>query len=578
VNEYGEAMKKINWLVFLLIFLCVSCASTGNMRDRSQSTASDTEELTDTATCAYFYYLWAKSAENNNRFEEALHAYEKVLVCDPETDYVTRDLAILLIRMGRKQQAVEWLGRIISRHPSDIDNRRLLAKLYTNLGETEKAIEAYKEILRIEEDQQTLLMLGSLYARDGQYDKAQESLERLLRLDQNSYMGHYYLARLYRELKFYDKALASYEKALDITWSSILAFEVAELYEQEGKFAKAAELYQQILEEDDTNERARTHLINVYLKTDQVNLALEELMELRNFASDPELVDYTISRLLMTQERFDDAIETLSAMLEEDNEKYAARYLLALALHRKNETEEAKKQLRLIPPTAKEYEEGILLLVRILQEDKDIEGAIKILKEEISAEATKKMSFYVMLASLYEASDNIDKAKEVFEQARKEYSDSTDLLFEYGVFLERIGDQQGALAKMQELLVMEPDNAPALNYIGYTWADNNENLDQALKYIVQAVALKPEDGFIRDSLGWVYYRMGNIEQAVVELEKALELVDTDPVIYEHMGDAYLKANEFQKARIAYEKAYELYEKEDKKSEVGLKIERLKSRE
>ena len=162
----------------------------------------------------------------------------------------------------------------------------------------------------------------------------------------------------------------------------------------------------------------------------------------------------------------------------------------------------------------------------------------------------------------------------VFQQALKDYSDNPKVLYEYGLFLDRVGDTEGALEKMEKVLELEPENAYALNYVGYTWAENNTNLEKALDYIQQAVALKPEDGFIRDSLGWVYYKLGDYEQAVAELEKALEMASDDPTIHEHMGDAYLKANMEEKALKSYEKAVELYSEEEKKEHVRRKIEAL----
>jgi pentatricopeptide repeat protein len=147
-----------------------------------------------------------------------------------------------------------------------------------------------------------------------------------------------------------------------------------------------------------------------------------------------------------------------------------------------------------------------------------------------------------------------------------------ELILEYGAS-EQIGNQEQAMTIIQELLQQDPDNAAALNYIGYTWAERGENLDQALAYIERAVAVRPEDGFIRDSLGWVYFKLGRLERAVAEMEKAIELVSDDPIIHEHM-DVYLKAGEVDKARAAYEKAMEHQQEPDKKAAVARKLEAL----
>jgi tetratricopeptide (TPR) repeat protein len=568
-------MKLLLYLTMGLLLFCFSCTSTRTLP--APLAPDDRRNEHVDAGCAYFYFLWGKSAENDRRYDEALQAYEKVLVCDPQTEYVQRSIAMLFIKMDRKREAIEWLNKIVARHPADIHDRILEAKLYTSLGDFEMAIAAYKEILQYHEDQQALLMLGSLYARMKQYDKAQIYLERLAKLDEDSYLGYYYLARLYRELRLYDKSIDYYKKALAVTWTSRLAMETAELYEEQQQFEEAGKLYERIVEEDETDETARTRLVNVYLQMDKVDSALRELKALKVFSDEPEKVDFTIGRLLISRERYDEAIEVLSDLLAENPDHQPARYLLALAYYQKGETKEGMELLRAIPPTAEVYEDAIFLQVRIAREKEDLADAVHILAKAIADESARKMSFYIVLASLYKDSGQPEKGRELLDQAEELYPDNTELLFEYGMFLERIGDQDGALARMQQVLEIEPTNAAALNYVGYTWADRGENLDKALEYIEQAVARQPHDGFIRDSLGWVYFRMGDFKRAIEELGKALELVADDPIIYEHAGDAYLQAGDLTEARTHYEKALEFTTDEKKKGELEQKLEQLKER-
>jgi Flp pilus assembly protein TadD len=129
---------------------------------------------------------------------------------------------------------------------------------------------------------------------------------------------------------------------------------------------------------------------------------------------------------------------------------------------------------------------------------------------------------------------------------------------------------------MEEVLKREPKHARALNYVGYTWAEEGRNLEEAKAYIEQAVVLLPKDGFVRDSMGWVYYQLGDFPAAVRELELAVKLSPDDSTIYEHLGDAYLKNNDPSQARKAYGKALELHEEEEKKAAVRRKLEALPS--
>jgi Flp pilus assembly protein TadD len=108
----------------------------------------------------------------------------------------------------------------------------------------------------------------------------------------------------------------------------------------------------------------------------------------------------------------------------------------------------------------------------------------------------------------------------------------------------------------QLALKLSPDNPQVLNYLGYSWVDQGVNLDQALEMIRKAVSLRPKDGYIIDSLGWAYYRLGRFEEAAAELEKAIVLSPSDPTINDHLGDAYWKTDRKLEARFQWLRAVE----------------------
>jgi tetratricopeptide (TPR) repeat protein len=435
----------------------------------------------------------------------------------------------------------------------------------------------YLELLQIKEDHDTLLMLGTLYAQNKEYDKAQNILNRLIKLEDDSYLAHYYLARLYREMQYFDKAAVSYQKALELNWSERFALEIAEFYESRQEHEEAIAMYRQVLEEDDTNEQIRTRLVNLYLSMDENDKALAELWDLKNLLPESHTGDITISRILLTQEKYDEAIDLLTETLQQFPELAAGNYLLGMAYYQKGDMENAVKQLQSIKPEANVYEDSILVQTRILKDSENLDGAIQLLEKELADSSTRKPSFIIFLASLYRQKEEIERGREVYEQGMELFPDNVDLLYSYGIFLEKIKDQEQAMAIMQQVLNLEPDNAAALNYVGYTWADKNVHLEKAYEYIKKAVDLMPQDGYIRDSLGWVYFKMDDTDQAIIELERALEMVDSDPVIHEHLGDVYLHKGDEQKALSLFEKAYELYEDADKKKIIQEKIDTLKAR-
>ncbi len=112
------------------------------------------------------------------------------------------------------------------------------------------------------------------------------------------------------------------------------------------------------------------------------------------------------------------------------------------------------------------------------------------------------------------------------------------IFYRRGIANERTKNWPEAEADFKKALELSPKQADVLNYLGYSWIDQGINLDEGLKMIKDAVELKPNSGFIIDSLGWAYYRLGKYEDAVTQLQQALELMPSDPVVNDHLGDAY----------------------------------------
>ena len=136
------------------------------------------------------------------------------------------------------------------------------------------------------------------------------------------------------------------------------------------------------------------------------------------------------------------------------------------------------------------------------------------------------------------------------------------LRMQLGASYERTRRYGEAAEQFQAVLEMQPENSTAMNYLGYMWADNNENLDQALELVRRAVALEPNNGAYVDSLGWALFRLGEFEEARRHLERANQLAPEDSVILEHLGDVYVALGETRRAREAYEHALAIDDEEN----------------
>lgn len=145
-------------------------------------------------------------------------------------------------------------------------------------------------------------------------------------------------------------------------------------------------------------------------------------------------------------------------------------------------------------------------------------------------------------------------------------------LYLRGICYERTGDWQAAVEDFRKVLSIQPDNADALNYLGYTWVDRGENLTEAFEMIKKAVRLEPKSGAIVDSLGWAYYKLGDYAEAKVQIEKAVTLSPSSATIVDHLGDIYWKLGRYREAGYQWERALTLdpTEKETKAIQAKLK--------
>lgn len=539
--------------------------------------ASNSNDEVDTA-CSYFYFLWARNAELNGRYDEAQEAYEKATVCDGRSDYIVRRLAALLLKIGKKKQAIHWMEKLIAEKPHEIELKVFLADLYASVDELSKAAAIYEQVLANDPKNDTVMLkLGKLYLKNLEYTKARNIFERLVKNTPDSFAGYYYLARLYRELGYADKASAAYQRTMDIDWSVPLALEAAGFYEQQGDDKEAIIIYKKILAGDEEDEFAVGRLVRIYMKHNESDKALNLLRSLRNGTLDSQKIDFTIGRIYMEQKDYAKAIALFKQMLERNPELDVAKSLLGLAYYESGDVQRAKDLLLKIGPDDEGYTEVTSLLVKIYEKEGKIKEAAHLLRKAISKTSEdEQLNFYFALAGLYEANKQPGETEKVFEEVISHFPDSVEAYLQYGMFMERTGRPNGAMSQMQKVLSIDPDNILALNYVGYTWADQGIKLEEALKYIKKAVAAKPEDGFIRDSLGWVYFKLGDLKRAVAELERALAYEPEDPTIREHLGDVYRAKHELPKALRNYQKSLQFFENKADKDRLQGKIDTLKN--
>lgn len=172
-----------------------------------------------------------------------------------------------------------------------------------------------------------------------------------------------------------------------------------------------------------------------------------------------------------------------------------------------------------------------------------------------------------------QALGNVLRTRKIFAEAAEVYTKAIALIpnpdrqhwvyfYFRGISYERSQQWAKAEADLKRAMELVPEGntrgrAQVLNYLGYSWVDQGINLDEGLRLVRRAVELTPEDGYIVDSLGWAYYRMGRFDDAVTELERAIELKPEDPVVNDHLGDAYWRVGRQIEAHFQWNHARDL---------------------
>jgi tetratricopeptide (TPR) repeat protein len=225
-----------------------------------------------------------------------------------------------------------------------------------------------------------------------------------------------------------------------------------------------------------------------------------------------------------------------------------------------------------------------------LRVDADIQIALELEGMEKSKEAVQRLQAIVAarphdvdalssLAGLQRSAKNYAEAAATYDKAIAAVAipqrENWILFYFRGICFERNKEWPKAESDFRKALELYPDQPLVLNYLGYSWVDQGINLDEAFKMLRRAVELRPNDGYIVDSLGWAHFKLGQFPEAAQTLERAISLKPADPVLNDHLGDAYWRVNRRIEAHFQWNHARDMGpEPEDlpailRKIEVGL---------
>ena len=462
--------------------------------------------------------LLYRSAEKREMAEKSL---KRALELDSGLADAQANLAYLLLEGRKFDEAIEVLEGIVGEDGSERRFMNALADAYEQTGRFADAAEIYEKIVgQGGNTLQARQRLAESLFLSRQFGKALQQYEALADLDERNATYHLRIALIHGERGDYEKAREALERSrridpdsLDVRWAAI------GILEAEGKTREAAKQTSELLEstrkaEYTPNERRRRTAL------------LERLGVLQRELGSSEEAARTFREIADLNPRIK------PRMLAQVVETWRQARDFARA------EKEARKAVE-------EFDDDPLLanlLASVLSDRGKTKDAVKVV-ERASKGGEPDIDMLLTMARIYEKGRQFDKAEERIEAASK-LADSNDariaILFAYGSLYERSRRYEKSEASFRDLLELDPDNASALNYLGYMFADRSVHLEEAHNLIQRALDLEPDNGAYLDTLGWVYYRQDKLELAAKYLERSLKQYDDDPVVHTHLGDVYFK--------------------------------------
>ena len=527
-------------------------------------------EAGDSVNSSLGDYLAGNFALESGLLAEAASYFERALVKDPDNPDLRRQLFLLILASGRYDTALEHAGALVAEDAGVAEAQLLLTLDEVRAG---RFGDAHRRLQAMAEEGVAGLTVPFidawvLFAQD----RGNGVDDARVRLDQGEALG----------------PLNGYHKAMMLDLS--------------GRLDQAAPALSSAMPESGP---APLRMLRAYAsmlaRQDRHQEAIEIIrQQLADRGEQPELADLmtTLATGGSPQPPFADAAGGMADAL----------LGIAEALHQERGNRMAVVYARLAMFARPELAEAALLIGDMMAEQENFEAAIAAyqavdpgsplsfladlrraralhdmeredaafeLLEILAAAEPEHIDALVQLGDLLRNDDRYDESEKAYTRAIERIGElgpeHWTLFYARGITYERTKRWPEAEKDFLYALELEPEQPFVLNYLGYSWVDMGMHLDRAKGMLHRAVELRPDDGFIVDSLGWVHFRLGDYDAAVEQLERAVELEPGDPVINDHLGDAYWRVGRQREARYQWRRALTLEPEEDTVADIEEKL-------
>jgi Flp pilus assembly protein TadD len=551
------------WCVALALAACA---------DRGERAAKADDPPPPAPTSALGSYLAARHAQQQHDYARAAEFMGRTLAEDPGNIDLVRRTFVLRVSEGRVGEAVPLAENIVAADRNAALAQIVLVLKDAKAGDFGAAVERARS-LPSDGAQRLSGPLLTAWCEMGrrQPDAALKALDAMSDLHGLQSIKELHKAMLADYADRVDEAEAAYKRfaaeQAHLNWRAVEI--TGNFYERHQRSEEARRLYEQLaatetggaVTDSALDRIARGEVPERIIASPRDGVA-EALFDLASILNQRETLDASLVYVRLALDLRPDfpLAQMLTAEIEEEQQHTAE----ALAIYR------AVK-----PDSALSWTARLRAATMLDALDRTDEAAAAL--RRMAEERPRDFEPLVELGDILRGRSRFAEAVGAYDQAiarvKQVEQGHWRLFYSRAVALERSGQWPRAEADLRRALELEPEEPLTLNYLGYSWIDKGENLEPALKMIKRAVELRPNDGYIVDSLGWAYYRLGNYADATQILEHAIELLPEDPTINDHLGDAYWRSGRLAEARFQWRRALQFKPDADEIKSIETKLDR-----
>lgn len=547
----AAAQRKTNLLLLVLgicLGLAIAYKAFSNYR-QPMPAEKNFAEYSDDTKLLYYYLLYTDGILSDD-FALAQEGLKGLIATDP-SEALYAEAILFFLSQQEFESAVTFAERALKRYPDNQNLIVFLAEAYAQTQQTDKAIALLERCHKHNLASETMIEeLIGLYLKTHQTEKAHALLAGVPE-SQVSPAIIFFQSKLYSQQGKPAKAkavLRSFTARYPDVPHAWLELGIVE--ENLGNIPQSIEAYKRACQLTPHNEELWLHLAELQLSVNNVAGAFNTLQQ------HPNLGEFGFNgAILLSNHGLHDEAKILinDSIAEGGDPNEGAVLMAALAIRTAEDYAEAMRLLDSVDKNSQYYSLAVERKAQLLAHRGDCEQARVFLKELRAAEIST-IEIWGIEAYCYVKEEKFKEALATIDTALKEFPDNPDLLFSQGSVYDSMEQTDKALAIMEKILTISPDDPRVMNYIGYTLAEKGQDLKRALKLLQSAHQALPHAEYITDSLAWVHYKLGNYDLAWEFINQCLTLADEDPVIWEHYADIALKRNDREKAITGYTNA------------------------